>query len=756
MVRNKKYSDGLKIFSGTIDNVPLLTSLEYIKKYKPNYFEWDDENIAISLRLHIDLPPLGNFQGIDIRSIEPVLIVVNLKEYPRREPRIYPDRVGFPRNGLAHLYIPVGDKPPQFCIAREGLKEWYANKRMNDLLTRVENWLRDAASGELATNGDEFDPLRLESYNGVFVYDYNILSSLVTNNKSFSKGGDFAIVLFESPDDNSNVFTLSDTVTPETLPGFLQAVQEEQQKNGNGTNKKTFRFAYLVWSRDNEVSASYDVEFPKDFETLRSFALKFGIDFMQVEKFIANSDPNYKVLFPIVVAIKRPKKIIGYDTNIELLNFKVQINTTDVADDRVINNTPVSYGRHNQPLTSKLAQTLSGWTENQSHLNLIFGCGALGSKVIIHLSRGGMVNNLLFDPDTLSSHNLIRHSLFSDKVGLNKATALREVIKSMYKYEDPITIGIPALETEIFNSELAKLSTWILDFSASKSFFDYLSIQPQLLTQSIASGHLSYGGKLGILLFEGSERNPRIDDLKILLYSQYKEHVLVQQWLQREAISESGSIEVNTGMGCSSATFVISDEQISIHSALFSTYLRKAVKSKKNEGKIYLSYFDTDSGALEVRGFDFIVPKLDVIQAANDATWTLRIKDGLLDDLKREMGSAMPHETGGVLIGTANYKTKTIHIVDIVPAPADSKANHVCFFRGIEGLPGNIEQINNLSGNQLGYIGEWHSHPFGPNAMSQTDAKTVKKFKTDFEALLNPLPVVLIIVTPTNTIAYVY
>ena len=120
------------------------------------------------------------------------------------------------------------------------------------------------------------------------------------------------------------------------------------------------------------------------------------------------------------------------------------------------------------------------------------------------------------------------------------------------------------------------------------------------------------------------------------------------------------------------------------------------------------------------------------------------------------MGLAMPHETGGVFVGAVNYKAKTIHVVDLIAAPPDSKSNPVCFFRGVEGLPEKVNEVNVNSGNQLGYIGEWHSHPFGPEGMSTIDAATVKKFKMEFLGSETRLPVFLSILTPTQLLCYVY
>jgi len=183
-------------------------------------------------------------------------------------------------------------------------------------------------------------------------------------------------------------------------------------------------------------------------------------------------------------------------------------------------------------------------------------------------------------------------------------------------------------------------------------------------------------------------------------------------------------------------------------------------KQESNErdfsvGKVYMNkilaapFFNNTTSKL------FFAP-LTILNAQNDPSWEVRIAEGIIESLKDKMMGASPNETGGVFVGCANYKTKTIHVVGVIDAPADSHANEVCFFRGVEGLPEEVTSINNLTGGQLGYIGEWHTHPNGPNGMSTVDAKAVRNFKRSFEELPTPLPVFLIILTDTQVLAYVY
>jgi len=176
------FSKELQLFSGTIENLALrdsLKSLSIIQERELPILQWDEMRIAVPIKLRIELPSLGNYNDIDIRECEPLILVFSLNDYPAKAPIVFSDRLDFPKDKLAHLYIAQSGRPPAFCYVRGDSDEWYANKRIDDLVVRVRNWLRDAAVGNLTEDGGQFEPLRLEGYNGIVVYDYDKLANII-------------------------------------------------------------------------------------------------------------------------------------------------------------------------------------------------------------------------------------------------------------------------------------------------------------------------------------------------------------------------------------------------------------------------------------------------------------------------------------------------------------------------------------------------------------------------------------------------
>lgn len=304
--------------------------------------------------------------------------------------------------------------------------------------------------------------------------------------------------------------------------------------------------------------------------------------------------------------------------------------------------------------------------------------------------------------------------------------------------------------------ETFEVYNWVLDFTASEAFFNKLNVLKSLDNNNIASASISDFGNLGIMYKEGEFRNPRLDDLQAYLYSISETDKNIQSWLQNEQLSTyANNLTVQVGVGCNSETTILSDDKISSHASYFSGALKKEMQNISKQGKIYLNHIiDVEDYKIETRIIN--VNPFDIFQAVNNLSWTIRFKFGILQEITKEFNLAGKSETGGIFIGVCNYKTKTIHITGLIKAPIDSKGSSTLFIRGYNDLSEKISEIENRSGGQIGYIGEWHTHPEGPNFLSQQDLKSVKQHKDECSKLQPPLPVFLSIMTPNGIFPYVF
>lgn len=763
MERQQLFSQGLRPYG---KQVPSLLKLEFneIEKYlqsrKTRCLIWDEDKIAIPLRIKIQLPPLGNYNNIDIRFQEDILLVFDVNSYPDCAISVYSDRLDFPKEKLSHLYYASQDEPSNICLIRgNSINDWFAQKRIIDVIIRTQNWLQDAACGELNDNGDEFEPHRITDHSGIVIYQYEQLTKIVQNNSSLDNTLNVAALQFECIGTYSDVncFVLDKVLSQSEYKSFVTNASAPPEKDS-----KINRLGFLLWSSESTTFNDYNTTQPHDWNSLEQFVLSYGISVNSLKNYITeNSIQTFSELL-CIISVRRPNNIIGCSSNIEFIN--IYLSSLSLGEDDTYK-LQVRFQIHLEPLTTKKAREISQSEDINLSRSAIIGCGALGSKIIMHLARSGITNFVVFDHDSLMPHNLVRHALLSDYEGMNKAEAINQTLNRMYKYElnfhnQPTQYGIGGRGELLFKRGASNINlSYLFDFTASDAFFHTIIRTNALTNTKVLRSVICDLGRMGITYIEGHNRNPRIDDLQVVLFSKYQSELLIADWLKRE-FSQAEQSSIRTGLACNSETTIMPDDVVSLHAAFTSGVIKKYITTaeyrNQNNGFIHLSIIDNQENSFSIYSNHFEIEPLVVFTAINDQTWNVRIKHDVVDIVKRYMQDANPHETGGVLIGCANYKTRTIHIVDIIYAPEDSIGSSSLFIRGIKKLPESIKEINQKSGNQLGYIGEWHTHPNGPNTLSSTDLATVKKFKRQLESEGISIPVVLLIQTPNKLLVYVY
>lgn len=101
------------------------------------------------------------------------------------------------------------------------------------------------------------------------------------------------------------------------------------------------------------------------------------------------------------------------------------------------------------------------------------------------------------------------------------------------------------------------------------------------------------------------------------------------------------------------------------------------------------------------------------------------LPDSLFDVLQQESLRTAPHETGGVLMGYWTHQFQEVVICKTIgPGP---KAKHgLTFFQpDHDWQEREIARIYHDSGRYVTYLGDWHSHPGGPNTLSLKDRLTL-------------------------------
>lgn len=748
------YSDTLSIYNGNLSPA-VERVLSEIKQYfggaALKVLSFDQWSIVVPGLFKVSLPSNGPVNNIDIRAEEPVLIQIFLEHYPDNCPFILSDRKDFPKANLSHLYYTDENEPARLCLVRGNPNEWFARSKTSDFLEVGNQWFYKAGAGLLVEDGDEFDPTRIEgNVCGKHIYKYDVLQEVVSNNQRLLP--DYPMAILVSGISANRFYRSIMSVPFITLPTIRETVHEItfKERQTADHDKAHPLFSILLWHPDNNVEDFYLTKRPSDLSQLKLFFSIRGIDLLEILSALEKNGVLIKSGVPIIYAMRRSKKMIGYNGAYEFLNFVLIIPEDGVA--KLQDDSEVYIQGHLEPFSPEIANYISGNPPRSSVLYI--GAGSLGSKLIMHDARAGNNKIGVVDDQPLLMHNLARHELLASHVGINKAKAIVDAIRNFYIVDG--TENITAYEDSIIRFKPDDMASYryILDTTASRQVSNYLTLAQLPNGTRYVKAEIAHDGKLGLFYAEGNGRNPRMDDLMYYTCFLATKQRAIYDW--RIADSERKKETLNIGLGCSSSTVIMPNDIMSIHAGVFS---RAVIKLKNSDtasrGTIIMSSV-TDEGFPGPKlncGYLEMDP-LDIFPCRAGSGWNIHMLSGLKERLLKLCAEYAPVETGGVLVGVADYKTKVIHVFDILTEPQDSKGTCVGFTRGVKGLPDEIDEIKRQTGDVIGYVGEWHTHPMNLKRLSQRDLDTIAELK-ELNAKV-PIPTCAVIITTDEILAFIY
>lgn len=347
------------------------------------------------------------------------------------------------------------------------------------------------------------------------------------------------------------------------------------------------------------------------------------------------------------------------------------------------------------------AAELAGLAEADRRKVTLVGAGAIGSQVAMILAREGRFTWTVVDDDRLLPHNLARHTLEFRDLGKPKAGALSAQINGLR----PPGSETPAkfLECNVLRpeqhqealAEILKSSDIIIDASASVAAERFLSDFDSSARR--AGTFFNPSGESVVVLTEPEDRAVTLRDLE----AQYYRAVLREPALERH-LSGTGERFAYTG-ACRALTNRIPQSRAALLSSLAADALGKALSAVSGAISIW-TLVDGD-------GVTTVQPRVSAVIRATLLDWTVTIDSELKSAILKMRAAKLPPETGGILLGTADAKARTVHIVEALPSPPDSKEETVGYERGMAGVEQSIRNAMARTMDQVRYIGEWHSHP---------------------------------------------
>ncbi|OXR47127.1 Molybdopterin-synthase adenylyltransferase [Nocardia cerradoensis] len=377
--------------------------------------------------------------------------------------------------------------------------------------------------------------------------------------------------------------------------------------------------------------------------------------------------------------------------------------------------------------------TAANWLSNKRVL--ILGCGALGAPIAEHCVRAGVAQLTVADSGAVTPGILVRQPYSDGDIGFSKSWALAKRLSEIR----------PELTVDFVNGDVvakflgatANVSQFdlVVDATANASVRAALEarrmpdreIWPPVLTALF--GH---DATLGIVtVSHGGSTGSGYDLLRRAAIDAYG--------FESGAWSDiAGDIFPSTPRsdlffpepGCSAPTFVGSSVQTgALASSLFWFGINELTSPAKGKPMSAIAtQIGTTSPAPGTTRLDW--PN-DHVARDDTGQYEIRLTQRALHEMRAETrrGARVRNasiETGGMLLGSFDEAINVVH-VDVATGPSpDSKLSDIFFSHGTEGTQEIIDRYRSQTNGRIGFVGIWHTHPYGRAHPSPTDVAGMK------------------------------
>ena len=679
----------------------------------------------LTAAIAVSLPSRVRKLGISITGVKAVerVKIFFPHEYPIAAPHVFL-RDDFPES-TPHFTPALSGFPPQPCLVLEPLEEFYLTEGLTGIISQLIVWLNKAAAGTLVGYNDGWEPTPRLRLNSFISTDLSYIQQLSeTPNRSFK--------LLQAPynDVDSGINHSCRVLIPEE--GQVEEACLQEMIDDRDLKAKTGASGCLAaafWSLNKEgvqanVCEQYFPENIKNHQDLQSRINQVMDDnrngiidlllraklFFEEAGFRANAGFGETVPIPVFILINRPFALTGSQSNVEVLSyiidFKPNVSMKDITENRV------EFEVHQAMILPAFNQSLLSRVDDYSGVSsaALIGAGSVGSKIAVSLCRAGWNVPVIYDKNIVLPHNYARHELRPVDQG-GKSAQLANTVKKFgqnnVKHDLNVLDQINCLNDS--DAGLTNGADYLINTTASEVVRDALSkIQVEKSKTRYVDGSLLLQGRAGRLVIEGYGGNPGYQDIDALFYAKAAKTGLAEKFLS----AEGGLTPVEIGMGCSSLTMKMSDARLSVMTALITEQILEFHEGRISEDVVQpgeLVFWETETKTGNVYKERFVIEPFQVVDL-DEPGWTMRIAPSVINHIEQERLIFKTVETGGVLIGTVDERSKTVTVVDTLEAPRDSRRSFTEFILTNTDLKGKIEDYFIKSGGALYDVGTWHTH----------------------------------------------
>ncbi|MGE3192536.1 MAG: ThiF family adenylyltransferase [Dehalococcoidia bacterium] len=680
--------------------------------------------------------------GIRVRARERFEVVVDSSF-----PYVHPDVYVAHRRWAGTPHVQWGRF---LCLYAAPAVEWNPADGMRGLVLRLNLWLQRAAAGELDPAGQPLHPpVAYSSYKNGWVVVRPDLGDLLPWSETWPER---VRLLYAWCAKHGNRIDILEWLTGQEV--YDRFIAGELHAEGDG-GVALFAAPLVL------ISDTLDMEYPSTAELLAGALDSYGLGRDELLKAFVNARTINKAIgvtldgddaAPAMMLLGTPARrlepgvMLAHITawHLDDLGTKITDLLEDVSPEHVDLATRVRDLAHDwlgfanlqwmvihearsevtrRRDTGSPVQWLSGKRV------LVLGCGALGAPIAEHCVRAGVVQLHVIDKGVVTPGILVRQPYEDADIGYNKAERLAPRL-SRIRQDLTVTGSRENIVTGLL-ADPESLLSYDLVIDATADVGVRVGIE-----RAHAAARAQWPATITALFGHTAQRGVATISLPAATGSGHE--ILRRLAIDTATSAAAGWASIAEDLfpdpprterffpepGCSAPTFTGSAaEAVALASALFVAAV--AVVSNPDAEPMTAIGCDLTPGI----GGPRPVPlgwRNDVSLTDQTGEYEVRINARALAEMRTEArrgcrvrGGRI--ETGGMLLGSFDEATQTV-LVDTVTGPSpDSHLSAAYFDHGTEGTQDVVTAVRATTANRVGFVGMWHTHPYGLASPSSTD-----------------------------------
>jgi integrative and conjugative element protein (TIGR02256 family) len=413
---------------------------------------------------------------------------------------------------------------------------------------------------------------------------------------------------------------------------------------------------------------------------------------------------------------------------------KAEVSWCEVLEDRP---EIVTRRDHTSPLQVVRGKTVAVW-----------GCGALGGQVAIHLARAGAARIILRDNAVVTPGILIRQPYSDADIGRSKAEVLADLLRSI-RASDSEFDAIPIVSnilTTALDDDWTDGASIVFDCTASRSVrikLEKVRKDTPLLRADAVSMIISREATTGLVVLAGAGHTGGPADVYRRAKIDICRHASLRHVADAFYLPTAVEDLFQPEPGCSSPTFVGSSADAAALSAMLLNLA--ASDLVKDPGPQAGDAMPTAWGHVVIQPHALARRQLasadfaylpDIVTTDSRRGYEVRTSVPAWKQMNRWAARSrdavgLETETGGLSFGERNEAAGVIWVTEVGGPPPDSVARPDLFECGTVGTQQAHLVRERSSRGSVRYVGMWHTHPVSAPVPSATDLAGMAKILSD-------------------------